>query len=145
MDAATYSSLVNLGSKNCEVSEDDIARICETHRRFEDDPQSKVLPNAAFGYSKVAVCRPLRLAKLSPHVAYSPKELKLLRLPTPAGPSPVVVDPDADPVKIGYEVSFTRYFYKPPAQRTLAEIRADIVALERETDGLLAEIIGSAG
>ena len=47
----------------------------------------------------------------------------------------------ADRVKVGYEVSFTRYFYKP--MRTLPEIREDILALERETEGLLAEIPGS--
>jgi type I restriction enzyme M protein len=45
-------------------------------------------------------------------------------------------------VKIGYEVSFTRYFYKPKPLRTLEEIRADILALERETEGLLGEIVG---
>ena len=54
--------------------------------------------------------------------------------------------PDAwyvpDSVKIGYEISFTRYFYKPKPLRTLEEIRADILALERETEGLLGEIIG---
>jgi len=46
-------------------------------------------------------------------------------------------------VKTGYEVSFTRYFYKPQPLRTLEEIRADILALEEQTEGLLAEIIGS--
>ena len=45
---------------------------------------------------------------------------------------------------IGYEISFNRYFYKPQPLRTLEEIRADILALERETEGLLAEIIGAA-
>jgi type I restriction enzyme M protein len=45
-------------------------------------------------------------------------------------------------VKIGYEVSFTRYFYKPKPLRTLEEIRADILALEKETEGLLGEIVG---
>ena len=45
-------------------------------------------------------------------------------------------------VKVGYEISFTRYFYKPKPMRTLEEIRADILALERETEGLLGEIIG---
>ena len=45
-------------------------------------------------------------------------------------------------VKIGYEISFTRYFYKPPPMRSLEEIRTDILALEQETDGLLEEIIG---
>ena len=53
--------------------------------------------------------------------------------------------PDAwiDPSKtqIGYEISFTRHFYKPKPLRTLAEIRADIEALERETEGLLDEIL----
>jgi type I restriction enzyme M protein len=45
---------------------------------------------------------------------------------------------------IGYEISFTRYFYKPQPLRPLAAIRADILALERETDGLMADIIGAA-
>ena len=45
-------------------------------------------------------------------------------------------------VKIGYEISFTRCFYKPQDMRTLKEIRADILALEKETEGLLGEIIG---
>ena len=56
--------------------------------------------------------------------------------------------PDAwyvpDSVKTGYEISFTRYFYKPQPLRTLEEIRADILALERETEGLLGEIIGTS-
>ena len=54
--------------------------------------------------------------------------------------------PDAwfeeDSKKIGYEVSFTRYFYKPQPMRTMEEIRADIFALEQETEGLLEEIVG---
>ena len=56
--------------------------------------------------------------------------------------------PDAwyDPatVKIGYEISFTRYFYKPQPLRPLEEIRADILALKKETEGLLDDIIGGA-
>ncbi|MFM1797913.1 MAG: hypothetical protein RLZZ117_191 [Cyanobacteriota bacterium] len=51
---------------------------------------------------------------------------------------------DPGSVKIGYEVSFTRYFYKPKPLRTLEEIRADIIALEKETEGLLGEIVGGA-
>ncbi len=51
----------------------------------------------------------------------------------------------ADSVRIGYEISFTRYFYKPQPMRTLEEIRADILALERETEGLLEKIIGDGG
>ncbi len=50
---------------------------------------------------------------------------------------------DESATKIGYEVSFTRHFYKPQPLRTLEEISADIVALEKETEGLLSEIIGA--
>ena len=46
-------------------------------------------------------------------------------------------------LKIGYEISFTRYFYKPQPLRSLEEIRADILALEREEEGLLSEIVGA--
>ena len=43
--------------------------------------------------------------------------------------------------KIGYEVSFTRHFYKPQPLRTLDEIRADILAEEEAADGLLGELL----
>ena len=45
-------------------------------------------------------------------------------------------------VKIGYEISFARCFYKPQPMRTLEEIRTDILASEEETEGLLAGIVG---
>lgn len=50
----------------------------------------------------------------------------------------------ADKNQIGYEISFTRVFYKPQPLRTLEQIRADIVALEQETDGLFPQIIGTS-
>ena len=49
----------------------------------------------------------------------------------------------AQSAKTGYEISFNRYFYKPEPMRTLEEIRADILAVEKETEGLLLEILGS--
>ena len=200
----------NLGKKNCEFGEDDIARICEAHARFEETEQSKIFPNAAFGYSKLVVDRPLRLRGGDPERVYTPSELKALRASSAVSPDapPILkkihksgkVDADAlrglftvklggkacvveyhpdpelrdseqipltevggidaflqrevlphapdawyDPatVKVGYEVSFTRYFYKPVPMRTLGEIRADILSLERETDGLLGQILGN--
>ncbi len=51
---------------------------------------------------------------------------------------------DASKTKIGYEISFTRHFYKPAPMRTLAEIQADIRALEAETEDLISEIAGGA-
>ncbi|NHQ81718.1 SAM-dependent DNA methyltransferase [Chromobacterium vaccinii] len=56
--------------------------------------------------------------------------------------------PDAwiamDKTQIGYEISFARYFYKPAPLRMLAEIRADILALEQQSEGLLHKIVGGA-
>ena len=201
----------NLGKKNCELSDDDIARICDAFLEFEESEQSKIFPNAAFGYWKLTVERPLRLKGIDPERAYSPKEIKVLKETaeraddapplikkihkkgTAADPlrglfeatiagKPAVVEYEPDPelrdteqvplledsgieaflrrevlphapdawyvpdsVKTGYEISFTRYFYKPQPLRTLEEIRADILALERETEGLLGEIIGAGG
>ena len=50
---------------------------------------------------------------------------------------------DAASVKVGYEISFTRHFYKPQHCARWRRYAADILALERETEGLLAEIVGS--
>ena len=203
----------NLGKKNCELADDDIVRICDTFLKFEKSEQSKIFPNAAFGYWKVTDERPLRLNGIDPERAYIPKEIKALKaegkadeaappvikkihkpgkaLPDPdplRGLFPVTIggkkcvveyEPDSDlrdteqvplledggietflrrevlphaadawydpaSVKTGYEVSFTRYFYKPQPLRSLEEIRADILALEKETEGLLGEIVGGS-
>jgi len=49
---------------------------------------------------------------------------------------------DESKAQIGYEVSFTRYFIKPAQMRTLDEIMAGTREIEKETDGLLNEIVG---
>ena len=200
----------NLGKKNCELGEADIQRICDTFLAFEESEQSKIFDNAALGYWKVTVERPLRLEGIDPNRAYNAAEIKKLKEScersetappvikkihkrgTEADPlrgrfaatvngRPVVVEyePDTDlrdteqiplqeeggieaflrrevlpyasdawyqpdSVRIGYEISFTRYFYKPQPMRTLAEIRADILELEQETEGLLGEILGAS-
>src|SRR5437773_1802812 len=192
----------NLGQKNCELSEEDIQRICQTFLDFKETEQSKLFPNAAFGYWKVTVERPLRLKGIDPDRAYSPKEIKALKetaeraegappviskihkkgaAPDPLrglfqvaiNGKPAVVEYEPDPdlrdteqvplleeggidafltrevlphapdawyepdsVRTGYEISFTRYFYRPKPLRTLEGIRRDILALERETEGL---------
>ncbi len=198
----------NLGSKNCELSEEDIGRICNTFLAFEETEQSKIFPNKAFGYWKVTVERPLRFEGIDPERAYTAKEIRVLKQEgkrSETGPrvikkvqkgtvdadplrglfparvkgkaSVVEYEPDTDlrdteqvplmegggieaflrrevlpyapdawyvpdKVKIGYEISFTRHFYKPQPLRQLEEIRSEILALERETEGLLAEIVG---
>ena len=64
----------NLGKKNCELSPEDIERISQTFLNFKETPESKLFPNAAFGYWKVTVERPLRL-----HSQLSLKAIETLR------------------------------------------------------------------
>ena len=69
----------NLGKKNCELGEDDIARICETFLAFEENEQSRIFDNAAFGYWKVTVERPLRIEEADPNRAHTAAEIKELK------------------------------------------------------------------
>ena len=49
---------------------------------------------------------------------------------------------DYDSIKIGYEISFTEEFYEPSSLRSLDDIVADILEIEKTTDGLIAAIFG---
>lgn len=49
---------------------------------------------------------------------------------------------DEKSITLGYELSFTKYFYKPVELRDVIEIIRDIQTIEESTDGLLASIIG---
>ena len=51
---------------------------------------------------------------------------------------------DANKTQIGYEISFPKYFYKPVKLRDIDEILRDLSILEKEADGLLAEIMEEA-
>lgn len=64
----------NLGKKNCELSSEDIDRICGTFLDFQEMPESKIFPNEAFGYWKVTIERPLRL-----HSRITAKAIEALR------------------------------------------------------------------
>lgn len=198
----------NLGDRNCELTEDHIRKIVNVFTRFEKTEESKIFPNASFGYYKVTVERPLRAKDIDPETAYKAAEIKALKdtgkISSDGAPvikkihgshaesEPLkglfaqeikgknrVVEYEPDPdlrdteqvpllhqggieafirtevlpyapdawvddskTKIGYEISFNKYFYKPIPLRTIKEIVADIEALEKEGDGLLSEIIG---
>jgi type I restriction enzyme M protein len=49
-----------------------------------------------------------------------------------------------DATKIGYEISFNKYFYRHTPLRSIEEVSAEILALEGESDGLIAEILNLA-
>ena len=198
----------NMGQKNCELSEADIDRITDAFMSFEETEQSKTFPNAAFGYWKVTVERPLRVVGADPERVYKTSEISKLRkegqrdekaapiikrahldgttpdplhglFATTINGKQVTVEYETDPdlrdteqvpllenggvdaflrrevlpyaagawytpsrVKVGYEINFNRHFYEPQPMRSLDDIRADILTLEQESEGLLAELIG---
>ena len=66
----------NLGSKNCELADEDIGRICDAFLAFQETEESKIFPNKAFGYWKVIVERPLRLEGIDPKRVYTAKEIR---------------------------------------------------------------------
>lgn len=47
-----------------------------------------------------------------------------------------------DSTKIGYEISFNKYFYRHKPLRSLEEVARDIITLEQKAEGLIAEILG---
>ena len=49
---------------------------------------------------------------------------------------------DESKTKIGYEISFTKYFYKPVQLRDMKDILTSLSELEKESDGVMDEIVG---
>lgn len=146
----------NLGEKNCETSEEDRRRILQLLMDFKETPESKIFKNEEFGYWQVPVLRPKRdeegnviLKKGKPVMACIKKETEQIPLLYEGGiqafyekeVKPYDAEAEFGEPIVGYELSFTKYFYKPMQLRTLEEIMADIHILESETDGLWAEIL----
>jgi len=239
IDATSISTPLrkNLGKKNCEFSEDQIGFITKLFLDFKSTDVSKIFPNEEFGYWKIVVERPLRLAfhitkerlkafKESAAKAWmEPLEIlvKIAGMDTQHRDFNIILeqfeaelttaginlraaalkniydaftekDPNAEPVikkktkksvvyepdpelrdteqvpllepggieaffsrevlphmpdawiddsktLIGYEISFTRHFYKPQPLRSLDEIRIDLQNLQAEAEGLLDRIV----
>jgi type I restriction enzyme M protein len=162
IDATTLKSPLrkNLGQKNCELTPQLREQIYQLYTDFKDNEHSKIFAGSAFGYWKVTVLRPQydnsipvkdKKGKLIPDKDLTDTEQ--IPLDYLGGIDAFIEDevlpyaPDAwvdeSKTQIGYEVSFTKHFYKPVQLRELSEIIADIRALEAETEGLLEEILGN--
>lgn len=146
----------NLGEKNCETTEDDRNRILQLLMDFKETPESKIFRNEEFGYWQVPVLRPKRdkegnivLKKGKVVMAKNRNEVEQIPLLYPGGidafyeneVKPYDAEAEFGEPVIGYELSFTKYFYKPVQLRSLSEIMADLNVLESETKGLWEEIM----
>lgn len=149
----------NMGEKNCELSPEQRQEIVRIFMAFEESEVSRIFPNSEFGYWKVSVQQPLtdeqgnivydKKGRVQPDKEKTDSEIIPFSYEggieafmdaevRPYAPG-AYVDPKA--TKIGYELSFTKYFYKPVQLRPMEDIVADLKALEKETDGMLKEIL----
>ena len=128
--------------ETCERSESAPPVIRKVHRNTEPDPLRGLFPATVEGRLAAVEYEPdsdLRDTEQVPLLEEGGVEAFIRREVLPYATDAWYVQ---STVKIGYEISFTRYFYKPKPLRPLEDIRADILALERETEGLLSEIAG---
>jgi type I restriction enzyme M protein len=158
IDGSIYGTPMrkNLGEKNNYITEEDSKKIIQTYLNFEENEYSKIFPNAYFGYTKVTIEQPLKeegeivrkrdgTPKPDPKLrdyervqldedieAYFNKEVE------PHLPDSWV---DHDKSKVGYEINFTKYFYKYKPLRSTEEITKDLMELEKESQNLLNQIV----
>lgn len=146
----------SLGNKRKFISDEQIKEITKIYIEFEESENSKIFDNDDFGYTKVTIEQPLiknnkmqKDSKRNPKPDSSKRDYERVPLKENIDeyfdreviPHLKGVWMDRPKDKIGYEINFTRYFYKYKPLRSLEEITQDILKLEDETEGLLKEII----
>ena len=146
-----------LGNKRNDIPESAIAEITQIYGDFRETEISKIFNNDDFGYTKITVERPLRdengelilkNGKKQPDTSLRDTENVPLteniqdyfkREVLPFAKDAWI---DEKKSKVGYEIPFTRYFYKYQASQPSAEIMAEILELEKELEGSLQEVFG---
>ena len=145
----------NLGDKRKYISDTDIQKLFEIYQKNRQGKFCKIFPNKHFGYTKVVVEQPLiedgevqtdRKGKLKP----DSKKRDYERVPLTEKideyyereVQPHLPDSwmDKSKNKVGYEISFTRYFYKFTPLRSLDEIAQDLKTLDDEIQQLSVEM-----
>jgi type I restriction enzyme M protein len=146
----------SLGNKRKEISDFGRQNILNLYRDFEETEISKIYPNDFFGYKKLIIEQPLiKDGKIILDKNESPKPDSSLRdserIPLgenideyfekevkPHLPNSWV---DRSKTQIGYEINFTKYFYQYTPIRSVKDVLNDLMNLEKETDGLMKELI----
>ena len=146
----------NLGSKRNELSKEHIDNITKIYGDFVENEYSKIFDNDYFGYRKVTVLQPELnedgTPKKNKKGEYIPnKELTdteniplqetiedyMNREVIPFAKYAYI---DESKTKIGYEISFTKYFYKYQEPRKTQDIMKEILELDKKLDGVLKEL-----
>lgn len=144
-----------LGSKRNDIPQEAIDRIVQIYGDFEENEISKIFDNEDFGYAKITVERPLRdengeliLKKGKQQPDSSLRDTENVPLKENIDEYfkrevlPYASDAwiDEKKTKIGYEIPFTRYFYKYEKPKPSEEIMKEILELEKELEGSLKEV-----
>ena len=147
----------NLGNKRNEMKPEHIAEITKVYGDFVESKISKIYENDFFGYRKVTVLQAKtdvngnkEKNKKGEYIQDKEKETDteiihlqedihdyMEREVLPFAPNSYI---DNSKTKIGYEISFTKYFYKYQEPRTTKEIMNEILELDKKLDGVLKEI-----
>jgi type I restriction enzyme M protein len=146
----------SLGNKRNVISDKQIEEITRIYGEFKEGEYCKIFDNQDFGYSRIVVERPLlENGKVVLDKKGKPKADASLRDSEDVPLKDNIEDyfkrevlphvPEAwvdhSKTKVGYEINFTRYFYKYKPLRSLDEIRVEILKLEQETDGMIKTIL----
>lgn len=144
-----------LGNKRNDIPENAIEEITRIYGEFRENEISQIYDNEDFGYTKITVERPLLdedgnpiLKKNKPQADSSLRDTENVPLKEdieeyfkrevlPFAPDAWI---DTKKSKVGYEIPFTRYFYKYEAPQLSTEIMSEIMDLETELSGSLKEV-----
>lgn len=157
-DNPFYSKMLrSLGNKRKVMHDEAIKLITEIYGEFKEGTYCKIFDNDDFGYRRITVERPKRdeqgniekdrkdnpvpdadLRDFENIPLKEDVEEYFKREVLPHLPDAWI---DHSKTKVGYEINFTKYFYKYKPLRSLEDIRKDILALEKETDGMIKEVI----
>ena len=144
-----------LGNKRNDIPDSAIEDITRLYGDFKTSEISMIFDNEDFGYTKITVERPLRDEKGELVLKKGKKQPDSNLRDTENIPLkenieeyfkrevlPFASDAwiDKSKSKIGYEIPFTRYFYKYEEPKPSAEIMKEILEIEKELDGALAEV-----
>lgn len=146
----------SLGNKRKEISEQGRNYILKVYEEFKENEICKIYSNEYFGYKKLTIEQPLvqdgrvvmdKKGSIKPDGSlrdteripldididdYFEKEVK------PHLPNSWV---DKDKTQVGYEINFTKYFYKYTPLRSVQDVLKDLLELEKESDGLMNELV----
>jgi len=153
----TKKMIKGLGDKKVELTPKHIVDIQNIYFDFEENENSKIFDIEDFGFYQITTHQPEKdeNGKIITDKKGNPKSDKDLK-DTENVPMKENIDdyfsrevlpfaPDAwydkKKMKVGYDIAFNKYFYEYEALRSLETISKDIVELEKETDGLLKEIV----